>query len=431
MIRNIIIALLLFSSSVGAQQRLTLQDAIAKTLKHNFDINVADLAMQQAIRNNMIGNTGASPTIFLGGTASESLSNVQSDLSSGAKQNNPSAKSVNFNPSLQINWTIYDGGKMFLVKKQLDEMQAMSKEQLKTLVNTMVSRTIQMYAQVVWQQKQLLAATTALSLAKTRMEISSLKYETGAGPKTDFLQARVDYNARQSDSLSFEANLTQAADSLSTLMGENEDMLYSVDDSLELETMLQPVDKDKLSNSNLSIGVLKFNARVSKLNAQIANTYFLPNLSFGGGYAYSQTTNSTGFTLYNQNYGSNGTFTLSIPIFEGGNLRRQSKVASLQAMRDELLYEKQNTVVGRQYRTAWKNYTVAVVSYKLEHENIRYAKENLDVQIARFRLGVGTTLESRQAENDYVTALERLFTAAYNLKVTETIVLELENQLVK
>jgi len=46
-------------------------------------------------------------------------------------------------------------------------------------------------------------------------------------------------------------------------------------------------------------------------------------------------------------------------------------------------------------------------------------------------LGVGTTLEARQAENDYVAALETLYTAAYNLKVNETIVLELENQLVK
>jgi len=46
-------------------------------------------------------------------------------------------------------------------------------------------------------------------------------------------------------------------------------------------------------------------------------------------------------------------------------------------------------------------------------------------------VGIATTLEARQAENDYVTALERLYTAAYNLKVTETIVLELENQLVK
>src|SRR5206468_4310472 len=100
----------------------------------------------------------------------------------------------------------------------------------------------------------------------------------------------------------------------------------------------------------------------------------------------------------------------------GGNLRRQSTVASLQAEKDRLLYERQNTIVGRQYRTAWRNYEVSVAAYNLEHENIGYAKENLFVQQARFRVGVATTLEAREAENDYVTALERLYTAAYNLK---------------
>jgi outer membrane protein TolC len=120
-----------------------------------------------------------------------------------------------------------------------------------------------------------------------------------------------------------------------------------------------------------------------------------------------------------------------MPLFNGGNVRRQAKVATLQSIRDELLYEKQNTVLGRAYRTAWRNYEVAVAAYKLESENIKYAKENLDVQIARFKVGVGSTLEARQAENDYVAALQTLYTAEYNLKVSETVVLELESQLVK
>jgi outer membrane protein len=431
MMKHFLLILFFFCGSVYGQQRLTLQEAIAKTLKHNFDINIADLAAQQAIRNNTLGNAGFSPYILLNASVTESLNNVQSNLANGNTQNNPHAKSQNYNPNATVNWTIFDGGKMFLMKKELNEIEALTETQLKAQVQTMVSRTIQVYAQVVWQHRQLLAVSTALSLAKVRMQISGIKYETGAGAKIDYLQARVDYNARQSDSLTYEATLTQAADSLSVLMGENEDNLYSLDDSLEVNTKLQPVNKDQLRDDNLTLSIFRYNAGISHLNAKIANTYFLPSLAFSGGYNYSHTSNSTGFALFSQSYGPNGTLTLSIPVFEGGNLRRQSKVASLQALRDDLLYEKQNTVIGRQYRTAWKNYEVAVVTYNLEHENIMYAKENLDVQIARFKVGVGTTLEARQAENDYVTALERLYTANYNLKVTETIVLELENQLVK
>lgn len=414
-----------------AQERLTLQDAIARTLQYNFDIKIADLAMQQAIRNNTLGNAGFSPYVWFNTTVSGSRNNVHSDIASGSSQNNPSANSTSVNPYILVNWTIFDGGKMFIVKKQLNEYQAIGEDQLKLQVQTMVSRTIQMYAKLVWQKQQVIAIDTGLALARVRMAISQLKYETGAGAKIDYLQARVDYNARQSDSLNFMVTLVQAEDSLSELMGEPQDKSYITDDSLELNTNLQPVDKERLKDMNLFIDIMKRNAMVSRMNADIANTYFLPNISLSGGYNYTRNTNSTGFSVFTQSYGPNGALTLSMPLFEGGNLRRQSRVASLQAMRDDLLYERQNTFLGKQYRTAWLNYKSSVAAYRLETENIRYAKENLDVQLKRYKVGVGTTLESRQAETDYIAALERLFTAAYNLKVNETLVLELESQLVK
>jgi outer membrane protein len=429
--RYLITLLTLWCCGAHAQVRLTLQDAIAKTLQHNYDIHIATISTGQAARNNTLGNAGFSPNVFLNATATQSRSNVQSDLANGNKQNNPHAQSTNYNPALLVNWTIFDGGKMFLVKKQLDKLQDLSREQLNAQVQTTVSRVIQMYAQVVWQQKQLVAADTALQLAKVRMDITNLKYQTGAGAKIEYLQARVDYNARQADSLNFVSNLYSAFDSLSELMGENSSMQYLLDDSLELNTNLQPIDMDRLRDMNLSISVYRYNAQLSQLNARIADTYFWPTLSFNGGYNYNRTNSSTGFATFNQSYGPSGAFSLNLPLFEGGNLRRQSKVACLQAEKDELLYERQNTIVGRQFRTAWRNYEVSVAAYRLEHENIRDAKENLFVQQARFRVGVATTLEARQAENDYVTALERLYTAAYNLKVNETVVLELENELVK
>ena len=428
---SFVVAMLVFASTSQAQERLTLQDAVARSLKYNFDIRIADLAVQQAARNNTLGNAGFAPYVFLNGTLSENLNNVYSELASGGEQSNPRARATSINPYLQINWTIFDGGKMFIVKKQLNEYEAISASQLKLQVQTVVSRTIQMYAKVVWQQKQLIAVDTGLALARVRMDIANLKYETGAGAKIDYLQARVDYNARQSDSLTFLSQLQQAVDSLATVMGEQDNKTYITDDSLELNTGLQPIDKDRLQDVNLSLDVFKRNAYISHLNADIANTYFLPTLTLGTGYNYTRNTNSTGFSVFTRSYGPNGALTLSMPLFEGGNLRRASKVASLQAMRDDLVFERQNTVLGKQYRTAWVNYKVAVASYKLEAENIKYAKENLDVQLARFRVGIGTTLESRQAETDYVTALERLYTAAYNLKVNETVVLEIQNELVK
>jgi outer membrane protein len=429
MIRYALPLLLLFSTVTNAQERLTLTDAITRTLKKNYDISIANVATQQAERNNTIGNAGFLPNINAGISGTQSRSNVRNDLANGSQQINPNAINTNINPALTVTWTLFDGGRMFLVKKQLNEFEKLSQLQLRMQMQTMVSRTIQMYAQVALQQKQLAAVDTALHLAIARMQLTEMKYRTGAGAKVDYLQARVDYNARQADSLVYLASFAQACDSMSVLMGENEDKLYLVDNTIPVNTKLQPADKDRLRDQNLSLAAYKQSAGISHLNEDIAKSYALPTLSVNGGYVFNRSTSATGFALFTQSYGANGVINLSVPVFQGGNIRRQSRVASLQAMRDDLLYERQNTIIGRQYRTTWRNYTLAVAGYNLANENIKFARENLDVQLARFKVGAGTTLESREAENAFVLAIIRLYSAERNVKVYETQVLEIENKL--
>jgi len=412
-----------------AQERLSLQDAIARTLQKNYDIAVSGVAVKQAERNNTYGNAGFSPTINAVAAATQSRNNVRSDLANGTQQNNPNAINTSMNPALAVSWTLFDGGRMFIIKKQLNEVEALTKVQLRSQMQTMVSRTIQMYVQVALQQKQLAAVDTALHLARTRIILTETKYKTGAGAKVDYLQAMVDYNARRSDSLNYLSTFASACDSLSVLMGENNGKLYRVDDSLPVNTGLTSSSAENLRDVNLSLATYRYNARISHLNADAARTYALPTVWVNGGLTYTRSTSATGFALFSRTYGGNGTVNISVPVFQGGNIRRQAQVASLQAMRDDLLYEKQNSIIGRQYRTTWRNYSIAVAAYKIAQEDIKYSRENLDVQLARFRIGVGTTLESREAENSFVQSLIRLYTAEFNVKVNETQVLELENKL--
>lgn len=420
----------LYGYASVAQQRLSLQEAIDRTVKHNFDIQISSVALQQAERNNTLGAAGFSPNISAGVVGTQSRTNVRSELANGGQQNNPNAVNTTLNPAISVGWALFDG-RAFFVKRQLNELEALSAVQLRAQVQTMVSRTIQQYAQVALQQKQLVAIDTALHLAKERMKLAELKYTTGAGAKVDYLQAKVDYNLRKDDSLTYMASFAQSCDSLSVLMGSIDGALYKVDDSLPINSKLQPTDKDRLRDVNLSLDIFRRSAEISHTAADIFKAAALPTLVFSGSYFYTRNTNATGFALFSRNYGATGTLNLSVPLFNGGNIRRQANIASLQAMRDELLYERQNTIIGRQYRTAWRNYTLSIAAYELAKENIAFAKENVSVQAARFKVGAGTTLELREAENGFVQAIIRLYTAEYNLKIAETQVLELENKLVQ
>ncbi len=435
MTRLLIIALLLTGTitSAGAQthERLTLEQAITRALEHNFDIRVAAVTAQQAEANNTIGNAGLLPNIDANGGVTIGSANTQIEFADGRIQERNGAQTISYNTGVTATYTVFAGGRAWLIKDQLEANEALAQTQVREQMQLVVSQVIQAYARAVWQHQQAIAIDTGLALAKTRMVLSQVKFETGASAKVDFLQARVDYNARQSDSLQQIALLNGAFADLNFLMGADPYKTYVIDDSLSLNPNLQPSDKERLEDINLSIDIARRFADISNLNARIARTFKYPTVTANLGYGYNRSISQAGFALFNRSFGPTAGIGITAPIFQGGNIRRQERVAALQAFRDELLYERQHTEIGRQYRTAWTDYEMAVAAYRLEQENITYAKENLDIQRARFQVGIATTLETREAENSYIQALVRLYTAAYNLKVNETRVLELESSLVR
>lgn len=432
MLRPLAIFVLCLVSTVSeAQQRLTLQDAIGRALQYNFDIRIANNAVQQADVNNTMGNAGMLPSVDANGFYRRGTSNVFNQLASGQEQVRPNAVTSGLSGSVDAAWVVFDGTRMFQVKKQLDQREALANTQLKAQIQSTVSQVIQAYAQVVWRQQQIVAIDTGIALAEVRMNLSQAQYESGSSAKVDYLQARVDRNIRKTDSLEQEAAIFQSMTNLSMLLGEESEQFYDVDDSLQLNLALQPLDKERLKEVNLSLDIAKRNVDISRQQAKIAKTYHLPTVTLDGSYVFTRNTSAAGFALFSRSYGPSGGISLNMPLFRGGTIRQQAKVASLQAVSAELQYDKQNTEISRQYRAGWRNYQMAVAAYMLQKDNIQYAKENVDIQKARFKAGIAITLETREAENSYVQALVDLYTAAYNVKVNETIVLELENQLVR
>lgn len=429
--RLITICAFIMHLTASGQELLTLQDAITKALQHNFDIRIADVTAQQAVANNTLGNAGLLPNVNAAAGLNLGSANTRSEFADGRVQQVDNANSVGYNSSLTLSYTLFAGGRALLLKKELAALEKIGATQLRNQIQAIVSQTIQAYAAAVLQQQQSVAIDTGLALAKTRMILSQMKYETGASAKVDFLQARVDYNSRQSDSLTQLSSQNAAIAVLNELMGEDIYKWHMVEDSLTLNTDLTPREKEYIDDVNLTLSAARQSADVSRLNARVAKTYFFPTLNLNGGYSYSRTESQAGFALFSQSYGPTGGLSLSVPVFQGGNIRRNAKVASLQAFKDELTYEKQHTSVHRQYRIAWRDYRMSVAAYRLEQENIGYAKENLDIQKARFQVGIATTLEMREAEDSYVQALLRLYNACYNVKVNETKVLELESNLVQ
>jgi len=434
----ILTAFLLTLCKQGAAQEdselpsiLTLSDAVNTALEQNFDIRITKNELEQAAANNTIGNAGMLPEVTLNGGMNGSVSDTKLELASGQVQNRNGATSRGLTGSVLLNWTLFDGMRMFINKKRLDEIERTGGLALKEQVQSTVASVIIAYASVVRQKQQLIAIDTAQALAKVRMDIAQRKFEVGTSAKTDYLQARVDYNASRASHLTQEAALRQAKDSLLIAIGRDQFADYDVQDSLYLNKGLTFQDKQSWMASNFAYQLAGQQKKLAEYDRKLAQGAQLPVLNLSGSYNYNKVNSGAGVTLFNRTYGPQGALNLSIPVFNGFNLQRQKKVARQEVFRQDLIVEQLATRLAASYRTVWRSYDNALKGLELEQENIKYAQENVMIQQARFRVGVANTLELREAESSYVAALARLSDAAYNVKASETSLLELENNLVK
>ena len=116
----IIFVLIAFSST--GQRILTLEEAIANTLQKNYDIilsknDSAIAAIDYSYRNaafipRLNGNIG---TVWNNNAQKQTLADGTKRQSSGLKSNNISSQ-------LALNWTLFDGLKMFVTRDRLEQL---------------------------------------------------------------------------------------------------------------------------------------------------------------------------------------------------------------------------------------------------------------------------------------------------------------------
>jgi outer membrane protein TolC len=160
-----------------------------------------------------------------------------------------------------------------------------------------------------------------------------------------------------------------------------------------------------------------------------------PTVDFNSAYNYSRNQNAKVInsfsTLYNQTNGFNYGFTASIPILNNFNQRRLIRQAKWSAEYQGLVYQQQRSVTLLNVINAFQSYEQQKKALTLEEENILLARENLDILIQTYRLGAATLLQLKEAQNSLADAYNRLITARYNAKVSETELLRLSGELVK
>lgn len=405
-----------------SQKVLTSEDAISIALKYNYDILVARNSATTDSVNNTPGNAGMLPDVTISSTESYSTATkLHQKFSDGSTLSSSNTQSNSLTANIGLSWTLFDGGKMFVTKRKLSEIQELGEIQFRDRVLQTVYDVILAYYDVVRQKQELASINEVITYNLDRVKISQTSFDAGLSPKTNLLQAKIDLNVYQENAINQQSIILAAKRSLNQLLGRNTDVQFEVLDSIPIsESLDNRVLSQKIDSSNTSILAYQKQIDVDKLSIKEMNSMLLPKIFFNTGYGLFQSNSPDGNPLVNRTIGPSIGGTVSIPIYQGGNAIRQIKVAKIQLQSDQYNLENVRLKVNQQLQNALTQFENQLNLLKIEKDNAILAKENLEISIQRLRYGQTTSLEVSLAENSFVDSLTRLINFEYNLKVAET-----------
>lgn len=424
-----------------AQDSLTLEQAIMAALKSNYDILLTRNDSASYALDNSYSWAAFLPQ--LNGTAgttwntnNQQLRFVKRSGGGDSSVNRDAVRTHNMNYALNLNWTLFNGLKMFATRQRLEELEKLGELGVKAQVITTVAAVVNNYYNIVRQKQQLKAVEEQISINEERVKLADKKLSVGLGSKPELLQARVDLNAQKVAQLQQLTSIAQLRDQLNQLIGFRIGATYDVSDTIPLNTSLQFGElTQKFEDTNPSLLFTKKNIDIARITLKERKADLFPILSFNSAYNFTQNDNSIAVNInqpfFNRNKGFNYGFGLTVPILNGFNVKRLIKQAELDIRYQQLLYANQRSQVDAGLSNSYKAYELQKKLLALEEDNINLAKENVTIALARFRQGVSTYLELREAQISLQDAYNRLIAARYNAKLAETDLLRLKGDLVQ
>lgn len=433
---SLITAFVLYSGMAMSQQMVTLEEAIAAALKSNFDILLAENDSVAAAVNKKYIFGGFLPSVNGTIGRAQTISAQKQEFDTRDDVEGKGIRSTNLNAAINLNLVLFDGLKMFATRDRINELYTLGRINLKNQVVNSTAAVINAYYIIVRQKQQLKAIDEQMSINEERVKLADRKLSVGLGTKPELLQAKVDLNAQKATRLQQQSIMAQSKEQLNQLTGMQLPEFFEVSDSIPISAnlTLEELQNNITATSPSILQAIK-NVDISRITLKEVKATRWPIISFGSAYNFTQINNINNInpfaSIFSQNKGFNYGFTATIPILNFLNVNRNIRQAQLDVAYQEIVLKQQKNAVNVLVKAGFYNYQYQISLLELEEENIQLAKENVAIALERFKLGVSTFLELREAQKSLEDAYDRLIAARYNTKLSETELLRLKGDLVR
>jgi outer membrane protein TolC len=318
-----------------------------------------------------------------------------------------------------------------LTIRRLGMLEEISDLDAKIIVENTVAGISTAYFRLILELQRLKVLQQTLFLSKARLDISQAQYELGGAGKRDYLAAQVDYNGDSSLLITQYQVIQNARVNLNELLAADPDTNFLIQDStiaigdrLALETLYESAF---LENKLLLVNQRNNNEAFLRIKELQASR--LPGINLNSSFNNSVFNSDAGFLIQNERQGLNYGGTITFNLFSGLTLNRRIQSAKVNQRIQDYSLEQYEIQLKSDIQRAYNTYENNLGLLSIEQTNYQVAKENSEIALERFRLGIASYLEFRDAQVNLLSAENRLITSIFQIKQQEIELLRLSGKI--
>ncbi len=411
MIKYIIILLISTFPIVSfSQLTFSYEEYISEVLAKDFGILMMKNEQQIAANENNIGAAGYLPRISMDARQDFTVNSARQEFLGGQTNEADNAQNRAFDVGGLLEWTFFDGFKMFATDKKLNHLEETAQLNTRAEIEFKIyEASIQFYTYLLLKEMQS-TYETAVDLSKLRFEDMQNKFENGVATKVELLQSELDLTADSSALLLNQKELRNIKIQLAKMITLPLDEEFSVNG--QLPESISPIAwediLDQANEKNTNLLLAKSALAVRESEKKEALSRFYPQLGFYAAYNLNTAQNEVGFLLSNRVYGPSVGLTLRWDILDQLSRFQELKNAKIHIENAELGLKEQQLFISSELKKAFNEFEWASKTLSFELRN-KVSTNNI-VEIAKVSLDAGTitALELREIQFSLIEAQRRI-----------------------
>jgi outer membrane protein len=284
----------------------------------------------------------------------------------------------------------------------------------------LILRTTEAYFEVLIAQDKIDLIVAQKTAILSQLEQAKATFEVGTATITDVNEAQARYDLIVAQEVAAINEHQIAKRSLQAITGEMPANLATVKSDIQVTPLGQDMEawQDIAMKNNLNIQIQQDALRFAEQQVEFANAGHHPTLDLVGSYTDSYTNGSPSvFSAGNELKNATIGLQLDIPIYQGGatsSLARQA-VHNKQKAQDDLDIARRQTDLEAQ--RGYLNLNTSIAQVKALEQALISSQSQLDSTKLGYEVGVRTSVDVLNAQQQFFSAKRDLLQARYNYLV--------------